>query len=164
MRVLAVDPGFDRVGIAVLEKDASRERVVFSECFVTDRKDAFHERLAAVGERIADVIKKHKPDALAIETLFFSTNVKTAMRVAEARGAIIYQAALLGLTVAEYSPQDVKIAVTGYGKATKEQVMDMTRRLLSMSSGKKIDDEMDALALGIAHLAMYRSKAQQSRA
>lgn len=157
MKVLAIDPGFDRVGIAVVEKGRAGERVIFSECFVTDKKDSFYDRLAAVGARVGELIDKHAPEALAIETLFFSTNVKTAMRVAEARGAIIYQAAARGVRICEYSPQDVKIAVTGYGKATKDQVIDMTRRLTKLEKKKVIDDEMDAIALGLAHCAMYKS-------
>ena len=158
MKVLAIDPGFDRVGVAVVEKTGGKEAVLFSECFVTDKKQTFYLRLATVGARIKELIKKYDPDALAIETLFFSTNVKTAMRVAEARGAIIYQAAALGVDVFEYSPQDVKIAVTGYGKATKDQVSAMTRRLAKIDAKKKtLDDEMDAIALGLAHCAMYKS-------
>lgn len=158
MRVLAIDPGFDRLGIAVVEKADGPEKVVFSECFLTDKADSFYVRLAAVGARVMEMIDTYGPDALALETLFFSTNAKTAMRVAEARGVIIYQAASQGIPVAEYSPQDVKIAVTGYGRATKNQVTDMARRLARLDPAKKtLDDEMDAIAVGLAHCAMYKT-------
>lgn len=159
MRVLAVDPGFDRIGIAVIEHDGRHEHVVFSECFITNKKDTFYARLAAVGGHIAAMIEKYGPDALAIETLFFSINAKTAMRVAEARGAIIYQAAARDIPIVEYSPQQIKIAVTGYGKASKEQVANMAKRLARLdtthSNTTIFDDEMDAIALGITHCAIH---------
>jgi len=153
-RVLAVDPGFDRVGVAILESD----KVLFSNCIVTNRNDSHELRLLEIGENLNKVIKKWKPDSLAIETLFFNQNVSTAIKVAEARGVIIYKASEAGLEVFEYSPQAIKIAITGYGKANKQQVENMLQRLVKLPAdgSKKLDDELDAIALGITHLASQR--------
>ena len=152
--VLGVDPGFDRVGVAILTKD----KVLFSECIQTDRKLPHEERMLAIGERIKKIIKKWQPNALAIETLFFNQNTSSAIRVAEARGVVLYEAARAGLTISEYGPQAIKIAVTGYGKADKTQMENMVKRLvvLPKSALKKLDDEVDAIAVGITHLASQR--------
>ena len=150
-RVLAIDPGFDRVGMAVLDKD----KVLYSECLETDRKATQAERLVEIGEAVEKVIKKWKPNVLAIETLFFNQSTSTAMRVAEARGVILYKAAEAGLSVYEYSPQAIKIAVTGYGKADKKQIEMMVKKLIKLPTSKikRLDDELDAIALGITHFA-----------
>lgn len=155
MRILSIDPGYERLGIAVLEKN-KKEELLFSECFKTKATLSFPERLELVGREIARVIKEFSPETLAIENLFLETNQKTAMRVAETRGAILYQARLLGLEVYEYTPLQIKMATTGYGKATKEQVMTMVRKLVSGAETKKQDDEMDAIAIGLTHFAYYR--------
>ena len=147
--VLAVDPGFDRVGMAVLEK----ETLLFSQCIETNRKSPHAERLLEIGESVRKIIKKWQPKDLAIEQLFFNQNITNALKVSEARGVIIYEATRAGLEIFEYSPQAIKIAVTGYGKADKVQVESMVRKLIHMPSKKMLDDEMDAIALGITHLA-----------
>jgi crossover junction endodeoxyribonuclease RuvC len=148
-----VDPGFDRLGVAIVEKVSGKEKVIFSTCIITDRKETPAERLRAIGDGLRGVITEHSPTALAIEKLFFNQNVTTALKVAEARGVVLYEAAQAGLTVSEYSPQDVKIAVTGYGKATKADVVRMLGLLTVLPKGKRLDDELDAIALGITHLA-----------
>lgn len=163
MRVLAIDPGFERLGIAILEGDASLPAIHYSDCFRTSPKDPFEKRLGHIGKELVFVIKKYKPEALAIETLFFTTNQKTAMRVAEVRGAVIYLAASNNLPVFEYTPLQIKIAVTGYGRADKEQVIAMVMRITSMKK-KALDDEYDAIALGITHLASHKTVALKQRA
>lgn len=152
--VLAIDPGFDRVGIAVLSQK-SKMALLHSECFKTSTKESRGKRLLAIGSRIKEIIKKWRPESLAIETLFFNTNITSAIGVAEARGIIIYEAARAGLEIFEYGPQAIKIAVTGYGKADKIQVANMVKKLVSLpkKSLKRLDDEVDAIALGITHLA-----------
>ena len=131
-RILGIDPGYERLGIAVLEKDkqGDRERVLFSECFKTSAKFEFSERLNLIGEEVKKIIKKYKPEILSIETLFLNTNQKTVMRVAEARGVVIYEAAQAGLKIFEASPPQIKIATTGYGKSDKEDYMPDIRRAL----------------------------------
>lgn len=152
MRVLGVDPGFDRLGIAVLEGDPSRPTYVWSTC-IEPAKGAREERLARVALEINKAIEKYTPDVIALETLFFSTNRKTAVGVAEARGAILAAAGAAGLSVREFSPQQVKLAVTGYGASDKGAIARMIPHLITLPKGKRKDDEMDAIALGIAALA-----------
>lgn len=156
--VLCIDPGFDRLGVAVLAKEKGKEILLFSECIRTSPKQKKGARLETIGLRIREIIEKWRPNALAIETLFFNQNTTSAIGVAEARGVILYEATLAGLEVIEYSPQSIKIAVTGYGKASKEQIFTMVKRLISLPSApKKLDDEIDAIALGITHLATKKS-------
>ena len=149
--ILAIDPGFDRIGIAILLAN----EVLFSKCIETDRKTSHEERLLEIGVSVRKIISKWKPEDLAIESLFFNQNITNALKVSEARGVVIYEAIQAGLKIFEYSPQAIKIAVTGYGKADKTQVADMVKRLVNMpkQSSKRLDDEIDAVALGITHLA-----------
>lgn len=147
-KVVAVDPGYDRVGIAVLSGTTLQQ----SECFIPQSKE-FGERLKEVYDRILIIVRAQKPDAIALETLFFSKNVKTAIKVAEARGVVILAAAVAGVPLFEYSPQTVKIAVTGSGNATKSGVIKMIDLTLKLSPKRRLDDEYDAIALGIAHQA-----------
>ncbi len=155
-RVLAIDPGFDRMGVAVMEKVGNKEKILFSTCIETDRKASQEIRLAQIGGIIHETILTHKPTALALEKLFFNQNITTGIRVAEARGVVLYEAALKELPVFEYSPQEVKVAVTGYGKASKPDLIRMTMRMLGISKKPKHDDEIDAIAIGITHLASYK--------
>ncbi|MDQ3089715.1 MAG: crossover junction endodeoxyribonuclease RuvC [bacterium] len=155
--VLAIDPGFDRIGVAVLEKQ-TKEVVLFSECISTSPKDTHESRLEKIGLRVREIIIEWNPRDLAIEKLFFNQNTTSALKVAEARGVILYEASLGGLEIFEYSPQAIKIAVTGYGKASKSQVESMVEKLVVLKDNKKrLDDEMDAIALGITHLAHIRN-------
>jgi crossover junction endodeoxyribonuclease RuvC len=154
MKVLAIDPGFERVGIAIIEKThLQKDKLVYSTCFKTSTKIPFHERLRNIGIEIEKVIKKYKPEVLAIEKLYFTTNQKTAMGVAEARGAILYIASKNNLTICEYTPPQIKLAVTGYGKATKEMIMSMVPKLIEVDKGIDSDDELDAIAIGLTCLA-----------
>ena len=152
MNILAIDPGFERVGIAVIEHK-QKDVLVYSTCFKTSAKIPFNERLKAIGEEIEKVIKKYKPEVLAIEKLFFTTNQKTVMGVSEARGVIIYVASHLGLSVFEYTPPQIKVAVTGYGKADKNMVMSMVYKLINIENPTNSDDELDAIAVGLTCLA-----------
>ena len=155
MRIISIDPGYERLGIAILEK-GKKGTLLFSECFKTKASLPFVDRLELIGKEVARIIEEYSPKTLAIENLFIETNQKTAMRVAEARGAILYQARILGLEIYEYTPLQIKVAVTGYGKATKTQVMTMVRKLVSGAESIKQDDEMDAIAIGLTHFAYVR--------
>lgn len=153
VRVLAVDPGYDRLGIAVVEGDPSKPELVWSDS-VLPPKGAREERLSCVFLETKRAIDAYRPDALAIEKLFFSTNVKTALGVAEARGAVLAAAGNAGLPVVEYSPQEVKLAVTGNGGADKRAIALMVPKLIPLpQKTKRLDDEFDAIALGIAALS-----------
>ncbi|MFA5933982.1 MAG: crossover junction endodeoxyribonuclease RuvC [Candidatus Paceibacterota bacterium] len=158
MKIIAIDPGFERVGIAILEKktNGSKEELVFSECFKTPTKTPLADRIFSIGQEIEKVIKKYKPTMMALETLYMTTNQKTVMGVSEARGVIIYEGSRHGLIIKEYTPPQIKIAVTGYGKATKEQVFAMTGKLIVLDDRKRIDDEIDAIAVGLTCFAHER--------
>ena len=168
-RILGIDPGYERLGVAVLEKNKGdqKEKVLFSECFKTSAKLEFSERLNLIGEEVRKIIKEYKPEILSIETLFLNTNHKTVMRVAEARGVVIYEASRAGLKVFEASPPQIKIATTGYGKSDKAQIIKMVKMLVDMNSnpvrGREgsqrpsasngTDDELDAIAIALTAFA-----------
>jgi len=153
MRVIGIDPGYERLGVAILEKKGGKEILLFSDCLQTDSKSPLSQRIFLLGQEVENIIKKWQPDALSIEKLFFTTNQKTAMGVSEVRGAIIYIAQKSNLKIFEYTPLQVKIAVTGYGKAEKSQVKSMLEKILKIESNKKRrDDEFDAMAIGLTCL------------
>ncbi len=159
MRILGIDPGFERLGIAILEKNKNdkKERVIFSECFKTSSKLEFSCRLRLIGEEVRKIIKEYRPEILAIETLFLNTNHKTVMHVAEARGVVIYEASLAGLRVFEASPPQIKVATTGYGRANKDQIMKMVKILVEIDKNKTSDDELDAIAIAITAFAHIKN-------
>ena len=165
MKILGIDPGFERLGIAILERTASargfgalkKEKVIFSECFKTSAKLEFSERLKLIGAEVKKIIKKYRPEVLAIETLFLNTNQKTVMRVAEARGVVIYEAVQMGLKIFEATPLQIKVAITGYGRADKTQIMKMVKILVELEKNKKSDDELDAIAIALTAFAHIRS-------
>ena len=165
MIILGIDPGYERLGVAVLEKNKGdqKEKVLFSECFKTSAKLEFSERLNLIGEEIRKKIKEYKPEILSIETLFLNTNHKTVIRVAEARGVVVYEASRAGLEIFEASPPQIKIATTGYGKADKNQIIKMVKILVdidnskSSKGGQESDDELDAIAIALTAFACMRS-------
>lgn len=157
IKVLSVDPGYERLGLAVLEKDnKGKETLLFSQCFKTSPKKDFKDRLFEIGKEIERVSKIYSPTHMAIENLFFNSNQKTVMNVSETRGAIIYQAMKSGMKVFEYTPLQIKVAITGNGRADKKSVIFMVEKLLKVDKKIKYDDEYDAIACGLTHLA--RSK------
>lgn len=156
MRVLAIDPGYGRCGVAILEKNSGKEEWIYSDCIETLASSPFEERLGTVASEVERLVEKFKPHALAMEKLFFNTNAKTAMRVAEVRGAILHAANSASLPVFEYAPGQIKNATTGFGKADKKQITQMIHMLLKIEKTIKLDDEYDAIAVGITHLAHAR--------
>ncbi len=158
MIIIGIDPGYERIGIAVLEKNKGdkKEVLLYSNCFKTSGKLPLPERIFLLGAEVESVIKKYKPEKLAIEKLFFENNQKTAMGVSEARGAIIFVAKNAGLEILEYTPLQIKNAVTGYGKATKIQVHTMVSKLIELPKTVKQDDEVDAIAVAITGFATTR--------
>lgn len=155
MKIIGIDPGYDRLGIAVIEKNQTgKESVLYSNCFITDAKKEIHVRLKAVGEEIARVLETYTPDKLGIETLFITKNQKTAMRVAEARGIIIYEASKRNLPIYEYSPMQIKMAITGDGTSDKERIFKMVNMLIKLPNKKAFDDEYDAVAVALTCSAM----------
>jgi crossover junction endodeoxyribonuclease RuvC len=157
MKVLGIDPGYGRCGVAVLEKNPNKHLLLYSTCIETSAKDTFAERLAQVISICEQTIDEFRPDCIAIEKLFFTNNAKTAMHVAEVRGALINMTSRAGLMLAEYTPAQIKNASTGSGRADKKQITKMLHMLVDIQKEIKHDDEYDAIAVGITHLAMYRA-------
>lgn len=152
-RVLAIDPGFERLGIAILDKD----KLLYSDCFKTSPKDSFYVRLKQIGEEISRIIDTYEPTACAIETLFFETNKKTAMKVAEARGVVAYEAARRILPIFEFSPLQIKVAITSHGRSDKKQIIFMVPKLIKIDKEIKHDDEYDAIAIGLTYFSTVKN-------
>lgn len=154
INILGIDPGYDRLGIAIVAQDIhGKDTVVHSECFTTNKNADIHERLRAIGERIEKIFEDYVVDVVAMETLFITKNQKTAMRVAEARGIIIYEAAKRDISVFEYSPMQIKTAITSDGTSDKTRMIKMVHMLVNVPP-KKLDDEYDAIAVALTHSAM----------
>lgn len=158
MRILGVDPGYDRLGLAIVEGDGrGGGRWLWSETAKTDRTLPHHERLLQVRRAVAEAIRAHTPAAVAVEKLFWSRNQTTALPVAEARGVALAEAATAGCPVFEYTPQQVKLAVGGSGSAEKKAVEKMACLLAGVGSQKMGDDEADAVAVALTCLARERA-------
>ena len=149
--VLGIDPGYAIVGWGVIEFKANVHRPLAFGAITTQARTDFNTRLRHIYDDTVELLERSKPDAVAVEKLYFTTNVTTGIQVAQARGVILLAANQAGVPVYEYTPLQVKTAVTGYGKARKPQVMEMTRRLLRLKEVPKPDDTADALAVAIAH-------------
>ncbi|MDE5584393.1 MAG: crossover junction endodeoxyribonuclease RuvC [Ruminococcus sp.] len=151
IRILGIDPGYAIVGFGVIEYDGITFTPVEYGAVTTEAGELFTERLRAIHEDMEYILDKYRPDCMAIEKLYFTTNQKTAIDVAQARGVIILSASTRRIPVTEYTPLQVKSSVTGYGKAEKHQVMEMTRSLLGLARVPRPDDTADALAIAICH-------------
>ena len=151
MIILGIDPGLAIVGWGVIEYDNARLRPVAYGSLRTPAGMPTEERLCAIYDGMNELIEKYRPDAVAIEELFFNTNITTGIRVAEARGVLLLSAARAGVKSFEYTPLQVKQAVVGYGRAEKKQVISMVTMLLSLREAPKPDDTADALAIAICH-------------
>lgn len=164
MKVLAIDPGYGRCGVAVVERKdgpstslgVNKEILLYSDCIETSAKHAFADRLTHIADECVRLMKKYKPDCVAMEKLYFTKNQKTAMQVAEVRGALINCAAHCGLVVSEYSPGEVKSAAAGSGSADKRAVAKMLHALVKIEKKIDHDDEYDAIAIAVTHLARAR--------
>lgn len=151
MRILGIDPGYAIVGYGVVDAAGCRFNTVGYGAITTPAKTPFPERLKTIYDDMCAIIDKYGPEELAIERLYFNTNTTTAIDVAQARGVIVMAAHSKGLKINEYTPLQVKQAVTGYGKAEKHQVMEMVKSLLHLKSVPNPDDTADALALALCH-------------
>ena len=158
MRVLGIDPGYAIVGWGVLDYAGNRFAPAAYGAICTDKDTPFEQRLVEIYDGMADILDRYKPQALSIEKLYYQHNQTTVIGVAEARGVVLLAAAQAGVEVYEYTPMQVKQAVTGYGKAVKKQIQEMTRILLHLPAVPKPDDTADALALAIAHCHCSRSR------
>lgn len=151
MIILGIDPGLAIVGWGVIEYQNARFRTIAYGSLQTPAEMRTEERLKRIYEGMQELIKTYHPDAIAVEELFFNTNITTGIRVAEARGVILLSAEQAGLEIAEYTPLQVKQAVVGYGRAEKKQVITMVTMILGLKSPPKPDDTADALAIAVCH-------------
>lgn len=151
MRILGIDPGLAIVGWAVLESERGRIRPIAFGAITTPAHTSVESRLLIIKRDLEDIIDRYSPEEMAIEELFFNTNITTAITVAEARGVIICTAHAKGVKISEYTPLQVKQAVVGYGKAEKHQVIAMVTTILKLPKPPKPDDTADAVAIAICH-------------
>ncbi len=155
--LLAIDPGYDRCGVALIDITES-PTLVKSWCITTNKKDTHGARIAQIFTELQASVTEHHPVAIALETLFFSVNKKSVMAVAEARGVISLIAGLYNIALVELSPQEVKLGMTGSGNADKKMVQKMVELTLKIDTSTKLDDEIDAIALGMAAAGVVRMK------
>jgi len=158
-RIAGIDPGFDRIGMAIIEGERGREKLVYSCSIITPRKEKHEKRLVFLAREVKKIVKKFKPEMFAVEKLFFNQNITNALKVAEARGVILLIAGEFGLPVYEYSPQEIKATITGYGKAQKKQLMLLISKIIFLPTkrDKMLDDEYDAIAVALTHSAYKNS-------
>ena len=159
MLTLGIDPGTATTGFGLVRQQNDKLSYVSCGCVITTPKETSQGRLAKIYHDIKELIAIHRPDCVAVERLFFGENTKTAMAVGQARGIVLLAAAEGKVRVAEYTPLEVKIALTGYGKAEKRQIQQMVRVMLKLNDIPKPDDAADALAVAICHLHSYKFKA-----
>lgn len=158
MNILAIDPGYDRCGVAILEKGATHKHiVVYSACITTNKNESFEQRLQCVYTECEALIHRYAPQSVALERLYFTNNQRTAMRVAEVRGMLIQLATSNQVPISEYTPSQIKVAVAGNGRATKNDIQKMLPLLVSLPHAPRYDDEFDAIAIGLTHLASSRT-------
>lgn len=151
MRILGIDPGIARTGWGILDLEKGVPRSIAFDCIETSGNQPMEQRLLHLHDGLRKVIKKYLPDEVVVEELFFSTNAKTALVVGQARGVVLYLAADMELSVFEYTPLQVKLAVAGYGKAEKKQVEKMMLIALNLAKPPQRDDTSDALAIALTH-------------
>jgi crossover junction endodeoxyribonuclease RuvC len=148
-KILGIDPGYGRLGIAIIESASQNQRLIYSECFETNTKLPHPDRLLALNQKLNEVISEYQPQKIALETLLWSKNKKTALQVAEARGVILLTAKINNLRIYEYNPNQIKLAITGYGKSDKTQIIAMVKKLIKIDNKKRLDDEYDAIAIAL---------------
>ena len=151
MRILGIDPGYGITGFGLIEADRNQYSLLRCGAITTPAGMDFSARLEIIYEDMRQLLELSKPDAVAIEELFFGQNVTTGIGVAQARGVVLLAIQQAGLQVTSYKPMQVKQALVGYGNATKHQMMDMTKRLLHLNEMPKPDDAADAIAIALCH-------------
>lgn len=151
MKILGIDPGYAIVGFGLIKSDRGKQKLISCGAINTPAGQPMEDRLLQIQEDLTQLLELTRPDAVAIEELFFNTNITTGIAVAQARGVIVVTCRRAEVPIFEYTPLQVKMAVTGYGKAEKRQVMDMTKRLLGLSDTPKPDDAADAVAIALCH-------------
>lgn len=162
MRILGIDPGIATIGFGLLEAERGQVKMITYGAVTTPAGLPLSRRLYQISLDMEELIGQLKPDVISIEELFFNTNITTGIAVAHGRGVILCAAEKCGIPLFEYTPSQVKLAITGYGKAEKRQVMDMTRRLLHLKAVPRPDDAADALGLALCHARSSTSRLPQA--
>lgn len=162
MRILGIDPGIATIGFGLLEAERGQVKMITYGAVTTPAGLPLSRRLYQISLDMEELIGQLKPDVISIEELFFNTNITTGIAVAHGRGVILCAAEKSGIPLFEYTPSQVKLAITGYGKAEKRQVMDMTRRLLHLKAVPRPDDAADALGLALCHARSSTSRLPQA--
>lgn len=157
MKILGIDPGIGRMGWGVIETVNSKQKIVNCGCVETSTKLSVEKRLKEIYSSIIEIADKYNPDVLAIEELFFNTNAKTAFVVGQARGVVLLAACFKNMPIHIYTPLQVKMALTGYGRAEKTQIGIMVKTLLKLKEIPKPDDTADALAIALTHSFSFKS-------
>ncbi len=156
MRILGIDPGTGILGFGVIEADKNKAQMVDAGVIRTPAKEDDAIRLQTIFEEISDIIAQSKPTVMSVEKLYFAQNVTTAMTVAQARGVVLLAGQQAGLDIHEYTPLQIKQALTGYGRAEKKQIQEMVRVILKLKTVPRPDDCADALAAAITHSMTMR--------
>lgn len=151
MKILGIDPGIGRTGWGVIDVNGTKCKVTNYGCIETSKELPLEKRIEFLYDQLQRIIQDEKPDEIGIEELFFNTNVKTALIVGQARGVVLLLASQFHLLIGEYTPMEIKLAITGYGKAEKRQVEKMMMMLLDMKTKPILDDTSDALATALTH-------------
>ena len=151
MRILGIDPGFGIIGVGVIDKENSGLSVIDYGVITTPKEMPFNERLRVIYDSMNALLDRYKPDEVSIEELYFNKNITTGIKVAEARGIILLTFQQHKLPIFEYTPQDIKLALTGQGRATKHQMQFMVKTLLRLTKIPRPDDAADAVAVALCH-------------
>ncbi len=162
MRILGIDPGYGRTGYGVIDTIGNRVKSVEYGCIETKPHTPMPDRLIDIYGAVTEIIERLRPDAMAVEQLFFAKNVTTGLDVAQARGVVLLAGRQANLSLGEYTPMQVKQSIAGYGKADKKQIQEMVRMFLGLATIPRPDDAADALAIAIthAHTAPFTSRVE----
>lgn len=160
MIILGIDPGFAIVGFGVLRSEAGKQSLISCGAITTQAGLPLPTRLLQIENDMAELFETFHPDVMVVEELFFTNNITTGIGVAQARGVILASAERAGIPIYEYTPSEIKMALTGYGKASKHQIMEMTKRVLGLQKVIRPDDAADAVAAALCHARSFSSRLQ----
>jgi crossover junction endodeoxyribonuclease RuvC len=164
VRIFGIDPGSERTGYGCVETDGSRHSVLSCGAINTSRAPAFADKLLEIHRRLSTLISESRPDCVAIESIFYAVNVRSALKLGHARGVAMLAAVEAGIEVAEYTPAEIKRAVVGYGRAEKPQVQQMVKLILGLPTAPSPHDAADALAVAICHAHSLRASLRAGQA
>lgn len=158
MIILGIDPGYDRVGIGIIERLNNYDTYIHSECIETDKNESFVDRLRQIENRLVEIIAIYRPELTVIEDIYFAKNAKTAIKVAQARGVILITCRkYINNSILELTPMQIKSSLVGDGHADKDQIKYMVTQILKINTLNKLDDEIDALSISLAGIQHYKS-------